>query len=603
MEPSNRAGASGQSFGARVKSRLAELMADPSVIALLLAMVTLALYWPATGFEFVNYDDPRYVVQNTHIHSGLTLDGITWALTTGYEGFWQPLTWLSFMLDATLFGMGPGGFHLTNLLLHSANTVLVFWLFRMLTGAHWPSALVAALFAWHPLRVESVAWVTERKDVLSTFFGLLALLAYGAYVRKTKQKAETLNIEPPTSNAERTGSRLMFHASRFYLLSLFFYTCSLMAKPMLVTLPFVMLLLDYWPLERTAEREVRNAELKNTPRPSTRNFRHLTFNRLLLGKWPFFTQAVLFSVITLLAQKHVGFVRTTAELPVADRMGNAAVSYIVYLGETFWPVKLAIFYPHPAHWPRSVILLAFALLAGMSMSAFWARRKYPFVLTGWFWFIGTLVPVIGLVQVGYQAMADRYTYVPLLGIFIIAVWGVAEVCALGRLPRMFTVLACGLVLAACAFRTRDQLGFWQNDDTLFRHAIAVTRENYPAHYNLGVYLAGNGEFLEAIKQYREAIRIDPDRMEPHLNLGIALENTGQRIEAAREYGEAARLDPANYMARFNLGSVLADLGRREEAIAQFQEVLRLKPGLVLAEHRLQQLGDIPPAPAVAPPFP
>lgn len=572
MASSNRSGPSERTIAERVRIRLADFVADPVVIALLLALATVMLYWPATGFEFINYDDPHYVIQNTNLQSGLTWAGICWAFSTGHMGYWQPLTWISYMLDATVFGMGPSGFHLTNLMLHSANAVLVFLTFRQLTGAHWPSALVAALFAFHPLQVESVAWVTERKDVLSTFFGLLATLCYAVSV--TSGKASS--AQTGAAVAEVDSMLVAHHSPRFYWLALTFFTLGLMSKPMLVTLPFVLLLLDYWPLRRFG------APFSPSPPSAIR--------RLLLEKVPFFTISLTFSVITYLLQRRVGFVRSSNEFPVLDRIGNAAVTYIQYLGKAFWPVNLAFFYPYAHHRPWTAVLPAVVLMTAFSIIAIGMGRMRPFLFTGWFWFVGALVPVIGLVQSGYQAMADRFTYVPLLGLFIIISWGVAEVCTRGRLPRLVAVLIVGLVLAACAARTRNQLGYWQNDGTLFGRAVDVTSNNYLAQYNLGVYLANHGRASEAIIHYREAIRTDPNRTESHLNLGIALENVGQLDDAIKEYREAVKLDPGNFRTHFNLGCVLADQGRRDEAIEQFQEVLRLKPGLAMAQQRLRELG-------------
>lgn len=499
-----------------------------------------------------------------------------WAFSTGYEGFWRPLLWLSYMLDVTLFGMGPGGFHFTNLLLHAVNAVLVFLLFRRLTGAHWPSAIVAALFAWHPLRVESVAWVTERKDTLSTFFGLLALWAYSRYAQCVTGDRWQVTRK---KKSRRRDCPVTCHVSRFYGLALLFFALGLMSKPMLVTLAFAMLLLDYWPLNRL--------------KPSNLGAQLPAFRRLLVEKVPFFALAAIFSMSTLLLQKHIESVRSLADFPVASRMGNAVMSYVQYLGKTFWPVNLAVFYPPPGHRPWAVVMLAARLLMALSVAAVWIGRKHPFVFTGWFWFAGTLVPVIGLVQTGNQVMADRFTYVPLIGIFIIISWGAAEVFARWKFPKMVIAIMAGLVLTACAFRTRDQLGYWQNGGTVFRHAIAVTQNNYTACYNLGIYLANRGLANEAVDNYHAAIRIDPNRMDPHLNLGIVLEKAGQLNEAAKEYREAVRLDPNSSAAHFNLGCVLGTLGQRNEAIEQFRETLRLKPGFKVAELRLQELGVSP----------
>ncbi len=353
--------------------------AQPIVLCLLLVAVTLAVYWPVLRCDFVNYDDPDYFTSNPRVLAGLTSPNMVWAFSTGHTGNWHPLTWLSLMLDATLFGKGPLGPHLTNLLLHAANTVLLFMLLQRLTAANWRSAFVAALFALHPLHVESVAWIAERKDVLSTFFGLLALGAYARYVEKSK-------VQSPKSKV-------------FYGLALLFFALGLMSKPMLVTLPFVMLLLDYWPLKRIADCGLRIADSKSSalsvvdsPLPK--------FNRLLVEKWPFFLLSAISCVVTFIVQQKSGTVASLARVSMAGRMENSFVSYARYLGNTFWPVNLAVLYPHPIHWAAGPVVFSLLLVIGLSVAAVWLGRRFPFVFTGWFWFVGTLVPVIGLVQVG-----------------------------------------------------------------------------------------------------------------------------------------------------------------------------------------------------------
>ncbi len=550
-------------------------MADPAFLCLLLALVTLALYWPATRFQFVSYDDMDYFVKNSHVQGGLGWNGVLWALGSVDMSNWHPLTWLSFMLDVTLFGGGePAGPHFTNILFHAVNSVLLFWLLRRLTGAHWRSALVAGLFAVHPLNVESVAWVSERKNVLSTFFWLLTLVFYTRYVKKRSR------VEGRESRADTAVPVLDSQPSTLdYVLALFFFTFGLMSKPMLVTLPFVLLLLDYWPLDRWRMDSFQDWRGR--------------LSRLLLEKAPFFLLSALSCVVTFLVQKRGKAVQTADLFLFGGRVGNAFVAYSRYLGKTFWPENLAVFYPHPGHWPLTTVVSAAAIVLAASVAALCVGRRFPFLITGWFWFLGTLIPVIGLVQVGRQAMADRYTYVPLIGIFIIFSWATAEVATRLKLPRSIFVIVAGLVLIAGVFRTRDQLVCWQNDGTLFRHALAVTRNNYVAHYNLGLYLANRGLAKEAMEHYRAAIRIDSSRMETHSNLGIVLEQLGEISEAANEYREAVRLEPNSPAAHFNLGCALVNLGQRNEAIEQFRETLRLKPGFKVAELRLQELGISP----------
>ena len=573
MEPLDPKTASKRPRSTPVKSWAAEVMGDPVILSLLLAMVTLALYWPATGFEFINYDDTENIVQNTHIHSGLTWDGAIWAFSTAYEGFWQPLMWLSYMLDVTLYGMGSCGFHFTNLLLHAANTVLVFMLFRRLTGAHWPSAMLAALFAWHPLRVESVAWVTERKDVLSTFFGLLTLLMYERYVRKQTSAARA----KPAPNSRPSAFN--------YWLTVALFVCSLMSKPMLVTLPFAMLLLDYWPLRRF---EISNPGV------------HLpALRHLLVEKSPFLTLAAIFSAITLLTQHHSGIVRSLADFPVTSRLENAVMSCLKYIGNVFWPVNLTLYYPRPVYWPGKEITLATGLLVFLCLAAVWMGRKHPYVFTGWFWFAGTLVPVIGLVQSGRHVMADHYVYVPLMGLFIIISWGAAEVLARWKFPKMTIAIVAGLVLTVCAFRTRDQLGYWQNDGAVFRRVLAVTPNNDDAEclarFKLGLYLHRTGCVDEAITNYRRVIQIEPDYLQAHVNLGNALDAAGRLDEAVGEFRTAVRINPRSYMPHYNLGFELGCLGRRDEAIKELRQALRLKPDFAAAEQQLRELEASPPA--------
>ncbi len=378
-------------------AQIVEVFSRPLVVSLLLAVVTLWVYWPARQFDFLGYDDPGYFTQNSHVQNGLTWNGVAWAFTSGDAANWHPLTWLSLMLDAELFGQQPAGLHLVNLLLHSANSILVFVLFRRLTAAHWTSGFVAALFALHPLHVESVAWISERKDLLCAFFVLLALLAYGRHVTGDKSQVTRKRNSPVLVLSPVTS-----HLSRFYFLSLFFFALALMSKPMAVTLPFLLLLLDFWPLER---------------------FSTATLQRLLFEKIPFFALSVAISVVTFIVQKKGDAVETLATFPMGSRIENAFVSYARYFAKTIWPAALAAPYPHPGHWPVATVGLSVLLFVGFCLAAFWGARKFPFLFTGWFWFAGMLVPVIGLVQVGMQAMADRYMYLPAIGLFVIFAWG------------------------------------------------------------------------------------------------------------------------------------------------------------------------------------
>ena len=410
---------------------------------------------------------------------------------------WHPVTVLSHMLDCQMFGLNPWGHHLTNVLLHALNAGLVFVLLQSMTGARWRSLLVAALFAVHPLRVESVAWVSERKDVLSAFFGLLALIAYARYAQGRRQKAEGRRQESSGIRARNTHqvSRFTPHASRviavtFYLLSLFFFALGLMSKPMLVTLPFVLLLLDYWPLGRmqNAECGMQNAAASETQH-ATRNTPHVSrtaFLALLLEKLPFFALAALASVVTFVVQQRGGSVMAAENLPLGARVGNALISYGRYLGKLFWPTDLAVYYPHPGQWPLGKVLLAGGVILGLSGPVWVRRRRAPFLLVGWLWFVGMLVPVIGLVQTGGQAMADRHTYLPSLGVLILAIWGTYELTRRWRYQALALAAAGGAALVLCLALTRQQIGYWRDGETLFRHALEVTENNQVARNNLGL---------------------------------------------------------------------------------------------------------------------
>jgi Flp pilus assembly protein TadD len=534
------------------------------LLAVLLALVTMAVYWPATRHDFVDYDDDVYVTSNFHVQAGLTLAGLKWAFINPVCSNWHPLTMLSHMCDCQMFGLKPWGHHLTNILLHAANTVLVFLLLRGLTGTLWRSWVVAALFGLHPVHVESVAWVAERKDVLSACFGLIALLFYSRYARKRSLP------NPQPSKLD-------------YTLSLFFLALGLMSKPMLVTWPFVMLLLDYWPLERwrMADGGAQNAQVgKRKPAAgdsSTLNSQLSTTWRLVWEKIPFFALAAVASVIAYFVQKHGGAMQSIQNLSLGVRDGNALISYCRYLGKLFWPTKLAVFYPYPGHWPLAELLLAGGLLIGLSTLFFLQRRRCPFLLMGWLWFVGTLVPVIGLVQVGEQAMADRYLYIPSLGVLIVVIWGLYELTRHWRYQATALSVAGSAAIVLCTVLTWRQLGYWQDSEALFGHALEVTENNHIARFNLGVVRAGQGRLDEAISEFQEAIRLNPYDAKDHNNLGVALDKQGRSDEAIGQYQEAIRLKPDYADAHNNLGAVLDKQGRSDEAISQYQEAIRLKP--------------------------
>lgn len=499
-------------------------------------VLAVALYRPALRCGFINYDDPLYVTANVQVQKGLTWENIKWAFINPVSANWHPLTMLSHMLDCQLYGLKPWGHHLTSLLLHAVNVALVFVLLRQLTGAVWRSFWVAALFAVHPLRVESVAWIAERKDVLSGFFGVLTLILYARYV-------EQLKLKPPQVRI-------------FYGLALIVFACGLMSKAMLVTWPFLMLLLDFWPLGR---------------------FKPGNAWQLVKEKIPFFGLAVLAGIMTLKVQQQGGAMLTYENFPFDARCENALIAYCSYLGKLFWPTDLAVLYPHPVYWPVVPILLAAGLILGAT-GLFWVqRRRYPYLLAGWLWYCGTLVPVIGLVQVGEQAMADRYTYLPSLGMLIAVVWGADELIRRWRSLLIPLSVAGGMVLILCFELTQKQIGYWLNSETLFRHALKVTKNNYVAHNNLGAALNEEGQLDQARQQYLETIRLKPNFVEAYANLGGIYDDEGQIDEAIGAYREAIHLRPEIPAFHHALGFDLSKAGRTDEAIFELQEALRLDP--------------------------
>jgi protein O-mannosyl-transferase len=573
------------------------------LMAGLLVLMTIAVYWPATSNDFVNFDDEVYVTLNVHVQNGLTWDSIKWGALNPVAVNWHPLTVWSHMLDCQLFGLKPWGHHLTNVVLHALNAALVFALLQQMTGATWRSLLVAALFALHPLRVESVAWVSERKDVLSGFFGLLSLMAYARYAAGSgaKAKSRIQKGEPggPSPAVVGQGSFAPFPPAVYYGISLFWFALGLMSKPMLVTWPFVLLLLDYWPLGRMQQEEGsrENEEAGRTLPALLRHFSPLLL-RLLVEKVPFFLAAAVSSVVTFVVQQQGGAVRAVQNFPVGVRCGNALISYCRYVGKLFWPTGLAVYYPHPEHWPLGMVLLAGGLILGLSVLVWMQRRRHPYLLVGWLWFLGTLVPTIGLVQVGGQAMADRYTYLPSLGVLILAIWGAYELTRRWRYQVMASSVAGGAAIVLCLSLTRHQLGYWKNSEALWRHTLEVTENNPAAHNNLGNALYNKHQLEEAIRQYQEAIRLAPNYAHAHHNLGVALHQKGQTDEAISQYRMALRFKPDYADARNNLGTALNEKGQIDEAIIQFLEAVRLKPdyaeghnSLGAALHRKGQMDE------------
>ncbi len=536
------------------------------LIFIFLVSITFAVYWPAVNHEFVKYDDDKYVTDNREVKSGLGRQGVRWAFTSGYASNWHPVTWLSHMADCEFFGLRAGAHHLTSVLFHIANTLLLFVVLKRMTGAMWASAFVAAVFGLHPLHVESVAWVAERKDVLSTFFWMLTIWAYARYAERPK-------------------------VSR-YLLTLALFVLGIMAKPMLVTLPFVLLLLDFWPLERIQlGRCVGSGDLQNNNEQDVPGQKPIL--QLVFEKVPFFVISIASSVVTVFVQRSGGAVPTMEALGVKVRLGNAVVSYIGYIEKMFWPSRLAVLYPHPASsLSMTRVAVCGLLLVLMSICFIYFGRRRRYLAVGWLWYVGTLVPVIGLVQVGVQAMADRYTYIPLTGLFIIIAWGASELVAGWRYRRVVVVLSAVAVLSAAICLTSLQLRHWQNSITLFERTIDVTSNNWLIHNNYANVLKEMGRVDEAVEHFYESLRVRPNSAEVHNNLGNALGKLGKIDEEIEHYEKALSLRPKFPAARYNLATALAKQGKTDGAIAEYREALRFGPrdvdalsnlGFVLAE--------------------
>ena len=530
-------------------------------VCIFLAAVIWAVFGQTLHHEFVNYDDDEYVYENPEIARGLTLRGIVWAFTHVRCSNWHPLTWISHMLDCQLYGLSPGGHHLTNVLLHTATAILLFLVLRRMTGFLWRSAFVAAVFAIHPLRVESVAWVAERKDVLSGLFFMLTLWAYTRYAQGVTRKPAAV----PAANP----SPVTRHPSLFYGLVLLFFALGLMCKPMLVTLPLVLLLLDYWPLGRWSGVKWRETGGK----PSTLNPQLST---LALEKLPLLGLAVASGVATIFAQTEV--IQPFENISLSLRVGNAAISYVAYLGQMFWPSGLAVLYPLAAgNVGVAGVVLSLVLLAGITGGVFVLRRRCPFFLTGWLWYLIMLAPVIGIVQVGVQARADRYTYLPQIGLYLMLTWAAADLCAGRRHRRVVPGGLAAVILAALLFCARAQTACWRNSVSLWTHTLACTSDNAVAQNNLGHTLFKMGDIDDALTHFQTALQIKPDLAEAHNNLGNALLKKGRVDEATAHFQKALQIRPAYAVARNNLGNALLQKGQVDEAMAQYQEALQITP--------------------------
>ncbi|MBK5101413.1 MAG: tetratricopeptide repeat protein [Desulfobacteraceae bacterium] len=532
------------------------------LVGLLLIVAVLAVFAQVISHDFITFDDGAYITNNAHVKSGMTRGGLAWAFRSMEASNWHPLTWLSHMLDCELYGLNPAGHHLTSLFFHIANTLLLFLVLRGTTARFWESAMVAALFALHPLHVESVAWISERKDVLSTFFWLLTVWAYAHY-------------------CQRPG--------RGRFVAVFFsFTAGLMVKPMLVTLPFVLFLLDVWPLGRLKLSSDQSGEKSAPP-----------LTKLLWEKVPLLVLSAASSLITVIAQAKGGALLTFETLPLKVRVINTFVSYVRYLERILWPHDLAIFYPHPG---QSLPLwqgVAAALLLGVvSFLVVRQGSRRPFLLVGWLWFLGTLVPVIGIVQVGGQSMADRYTYIPAIGIFLMFVWGISELLAGVPHRKLLSACAGTAILLCLSVLTWVQVGHWHNTEALFRHAISVTSRNYVAHTNLGTGLTAKGRLDEAAAEFRKALKIWPSYQDAHNNLGVVLARQGLLKKAVFHYQEALNANPNHLLAHQNMAGALAEMGRLDEAVLHYSKAILINPesgenhntmGVVLA--RLNKLDE------------
>jgi hypothetical protein len=554
------------------------------IVCLFLTLSILTVYWGIQHAEFVNYDDPDYIVENRHVTSGLTWKGIKWAfLRLDQEtANWHPLTWLSYMLDYELYGLNAGGFHVTSLLFHIANTLLLFFCLRRMTGAQWRSALVAALFALHPLHVESVAWISERKDVLSTFFWMLTMVLYTRYA------------EQPIG--------------RRYVAVYLTFLLGLMAKPMLVTLPFVLLLLDFWPLKRLAfSGKVEAAEGQNKhffpvqeALPGAKkdsffyhNLRQAAF--LFFEKMPLLILSVISSIITIYAQQRGGALSTLEEMSLDSRIANAAISYVRYIGKTIWPQKLTAFYPHPGIWPLWQVIAAFVLILIITYICIRAIRRHPYLAVGWLWFLGTMVPVIGIVQIGAQSMADRYTYIPLIGLFIIVAWGLHDIFKSIPYGKELSAGFAVLLLAVSMVLTARQVQTWKSTEPFLEHMVTVTENNYGALNGLGGMYLERKELDKAMDFFRKAIEIKPDYASAHHNIGMVYLHQKRCDDAVKQFHKALRLEylPENIVKTHNyLGVAYVCLWRVDDAIREFKLVLRMNPEFSRARANLKNTYEL-----------
>jgi tetratricopeptide (TPR) repeat protein len=532
-------------------------------ICLFLVLATITIYWQVRHHDFTDFDDRTYVSANQHVSMGITKKSMKWSFSFENKDktYWHPLTWISHMVDVELHGMNPRGHHLTNVIFHIVNTLLLFLVLRHMTGALWKSALVASLFALHPLNVESVAWVAQRKNVLSTFFWMLTMLTYIRYTQRP--------------NPGRYGWVVIA------------FGLGLLSKPMLVTLPFVLLLLDYWPLKRFGFDRQENVPLAAYFMLSLSNFKESVALRLILEKIPLLVFSALTIYLSSSALQHHGSVIPLEDVSLKLRVANALVSYIRYLYKALWPQNLAFFYPYPTSVPLWEILGALLLLMGVSIMVIRLLKSQPYLAVGWFWYLGTLVPVIGIMQAGlWPAIADRWAYIPLIGIYIMVAWGASALLAKWpyRKPGLAVIFVAVIVVSMTI--SHRQIRYWSNSLTLCQHALEVTAKNFLTLYAMGFALADQGRMTEAVNHYSESLRLNPNYADTHYNMGIALVALKNDQEAAKHYREVLRIDPDDVQAYNNLGNTLFRRGMIDKAIHHYLSALRIKPDFVLARNNL-----------------
>lgn len=529
-------------------------------VCILLIAFTLFAYWPVQHNEFINFDDDLYITDNQWVKAGLTFESFIWAVDFNDSGYWQPLTWLSHMLDVSLFGLEPAGHHLTNLGIHLASALLLFWFFFRTTGQLYRSAFIAGLFALHPLNVESVAWAASRKNLLSTFFWMLSLFFYVRY------------CESPTLKR--------------YVMILLIFVMGLMVKPMLVTLPFVFLLLDYWPLRRLRVNVLQRYASGLLEGEATQDSKG-NLLQLVMEKVPFLAFSSASIGVSILSSQQIDATVTTDLVPLMLRIANAVVSYLSYLSKIFWPLNMAIFYPFPKDLPVWQVAGSGVLLVAITALSLWRSNHRPYLATGWLWYLGTLVPVIGIIQTGaWPSMADRWAYVPMIGIIIILAWAVPEMASKWRFKATVLAVMGISVLACCLILVRSQLQYWQSSCVLFQHALAVTRENYVAHNNLGHALLRKGEANAAMHHFETALKLNPQSYKASNNIGEALLELRRVNEAVDRYRESLKLNPAAAATHKCIGVALFEQGNIEEAISHLQTALRIEPNYADAYFRL-----------------